>query len=692
MCSGIPQSSDLRLSAHLNKVHNAVCVEEPTKPLLLAEHDATEKMDPEQIESELIYAKTTSGEEAMLQRTRVVQRNLRMVLILVDGNATVAELCDKTGNEQLTRSALLELENDGFIERRIEEDSVWARGRRLARQIKERAAQPLSEFSTFGKKADVPPVRHSVPNADADANAEADADVDADADTSRLVPAPEESLKRFSLGLPSSPPLPAPSSPPTSSVTGPESRTVFFNKEDDVSQAATPLPENTAEQAPSLIDRARSFLGGASDDARAGEGPDLKPLRRRTLHLTWPMATMLGAAVLSALLVLAALFFPYSLYLPAVERALTESTGETVSVEEMRVTIYPRPALLLAHVRVGNAAAEEQIHIPELRLRPEVSTLFSQKIIFGEMQLNDLDLSAKAFGALSRMFAAAATSRNSARFAVQRVIVSDADISFAGLGFDDLSGELALSADGLLESVSLKSADRSMQIEAQPVADKLTVVAEGRAWRPSRDSPYRFDSFNFKGDIAGPEFIINEMDLRIFSGRISGTVTLRADGQPSIMGEIAFERISAKRFGAALGIGEQFDGDLAGDLRFSARSNTWYTLMHAVYAEGDFTVNRGSLGGIDLPEAVRRFSTNPATLGGATRFENLTGAIRLTPKHYRFSRLLLHAGTMQSSGQIEVSSDLQLRGRMEVRMRGHADPTIPVSISGSLKTPLLESK
>ena len=74
-------------------------------------------MDPDLIDVNLVFAKTAAGEEAMLQRTRVVQRNVRMVLILVDGNATVAELCDKTGNAQLTQSALLELENDGFIER-----------------------------------------------------------------------------------------------------------------------------------------------------------------------------------------------------------------------------------------------------------------------------------------------------------------------------------------------------------------------------------------------------------------------------------------------------------------------------------------------------------------------------------------------------------------------------------------------
>ena len=58
-------------------------------------------MDPDLLDPDLIFAKTTSGEEAMLQRTRVVQRNTRMVLILVDGNATVADVSVHDANTLL---------------------------------------------------------------------------------------------------------------------------------------------------------------------------------------------------------------------------------------------------------------------------------------------------------------------------------------------------------------------------------------------------------------------------------------------------------------------------------------------------------------------------------------------------------------------------------------------------------------
>jgi hypothetical protein len=77
-----------------------------------------------------------------------------------------------------------------------------------------------------------------------------------------------------------------------------------------------------------------------------------------------------------------------------------------------------------------------------------------------------------------------------------------------------------------------------------------------------------------------------------------------------------------------------------------------------------------------------------------TRFEQLSGAIRLTPTAYRFSRLVMNAGLMQSTGQLEVSRDLQIRGRMDVQMRGRADHNAK-SVSGQRAAqvaPLLQTQ
>lgn len=101
---------------------------------------------------QVIFAKTPAGDEAVRQSTRVVQRNLRMVLVQVDGKLTVSDLADKIGNLRLVENALAELEADGLIAPTAEA-SAW-RTEEIATSEKEEQVSALSQFSTFGAKPD----------------------------------------------------------------------------------------------------------------------------------------------------------------------------------------------------------------------------------------------------------------------------------------------------------------------------------------------------------------------------------------------------------------------------------------------------------------------------------------------------------------------------------------------------------
>ncbi|RIX49648.1 MAG: hypothetical protein D3M94_01220 [Rhodocyclales bacterium GT-UBC] len=105
------------------------------------------------MDAKLIYAKTPIGDEAVRQSTRVVQRNLRMVLVQVDGKLSVEELSTKIGDPRLVENALRELEEGGFI--------APVQGGGAERPIKKRKesserVSALSQFSTFGPRSTLP--------------------------------------------------------------------------------------------------------------------------------------------------------------------------------------------------------------------------------------------------------------------------------------------------------------------------------------------------------------------------------------------------------------------------------------------------------------------------------------------------------------------------------------------------------
>lgn len=108
------------------------------------------------MDAKLIYVKTPIGDEAVRQSTRVVQRNLRMVLVQVDGKLSVAELSEKIGNPRLVESALRELQDGGFIAvKQGAPGGVLVRDEpRPLVQAPERVSA-ISQFSTFGGRTPV---------------------------------------------------------------------------------------------------------------------------------------------------------------------------------------------------------------------------------------------------------------------------------------------------------------------------------------------------------------------------------------------------------------------------------------------------------------------------------------------------------------------------------------------------------
>ena len=110
----------------------------------------------------LIYVKTPAGEATLLQRTRLLQRNLRMVLINVDGLATVSELKRRLGDSNMVESSLSELLRLALIEissgeRREPEETATAPGFLLERQQVETPSTLDAPTVIEGKKRSAAP-------------------------------------------------------------------------------------------------------------------------------------------------------------------------------------------------------------------------------------------------------------------------------------------------------------------------------------------------------------------------------------------------------------------------------------------------------------------------------------------------------------------------------------------------------
>ena len=634
------------------------------------------------MDTNFIYTKTAAGEEAIRQRTRVMQRNVRMVLILVDGNSTFQDLCLRTGNVKLTENALLELEKGGFIVPVL--TNGGGEGRKSTQASFETTAEKLPSI--------IPPENTKPPVVSA-SGVEIITSMQfsiTPADYSRPVP-----TKVPSSALPTQ-------SPTVPVADSQEEYPVLTWSVSDLPPQEMLEERRSQPPSPVFLDRFKSLLQRSKkkektvnekpvskrpvSEKQVSEKPVKLVPRGGKRSLSWS-SLLLFVVILCAALALLLVVFPYDIYLLEIQAALTKNLGRPVRVATVQLAFKPAPTVLLGKVRIDTGG--EELSISEVALEPALGSLFSPVKVFRKASLRGMVFPASGVPALASIFET--MNRPEAEGRVESLRFEQMGLQLAGIVFPGMEGRLQLSGDGRLLSVGYQTPDRSLKIKLVPAEKQTDVSLEGFAWRPLPDSPLLLDSVSMKGSLVDGVLSLQSLDMRLLEGVLEGTAVLQAGQTVSVVGDLSFARINGSRLEALFGKAAIFQGSISGRMHLAASAGDWAGILPAMQADGDFTVQRGALKGIDLIEAVRRGASGSAVQGGATNFEQLSGKFRLDAKQHVYSSLLMTSGLLHATGNLQTGSDQTVSGAMELQMRGTANQTrVPISVRGPLQAPLAQ--
>lgn len=591
-----------------------------------------------------IYVKTAQGDDAVQQRTRLVQRNLRTVLIVVDGHSSVAELIEKVGNEEMVLSALEQLERDGYIERSLG-------GPSQAPAFAPPEALSVPSVSPFA----FPPQVSEAPAEPATASAAVEP-----------VAAEEQGARQ--------------SPPAKSSEAEPAVDDDPFLTPGKIrkAQKEAALPTTKNEKKPGalggLLKRMEAAPKAPPDQFE--EPAVLASIRRGPKRSAASIATfVLGGLV--AIITLLIFAFPYGIYRADIERALGTALGQTVKVAAVRAAFSPAPTLILAGVDIGTGLA-----IKEVRATPEIGSLFGAQKRFSKVVI-----AGASIDAVQLLGMIPSTGRLARRddFLVRTLSFSAIDLKLHDLELKDWSGEFPLAAGGDA-ALLLRNSPGSLTLEIKPAADALNVLIEGRNWIPVDGAPFVWDFLTAQGEIRGNSVTLRKIDGRMFDGIVQGqALAMWAPAGVSLRAELGIEHAPARRVTAAFGPGISLDGDLNARLHFVAAGAGWLKAREDLRVEGDVAVRRGSLIGLDFADALRRGGQR----GGTTNFDQMTGSLLLDGAALRLNAIEIVSGAMRATGSAAVATDSrQLSGNLDVRLRGAGvDVRMPVTLSGTLKDP-----
>jgi len=545
----------------------------------------------------LVYVKTPIGDEAVRQSTRVVKRNLRMVLVQVDGKLSVAELSAKIGNPQLVEAALRELEAEGYIAPTLEAISVWEEG---VRKAQEKAAAPLSEFSTFGPVSARP----------------------VDSGYSRAM---ASSFSTFGKSTKTQRPAePAASIPP-----------------------------------PPMVAEKREFA------------KDRKPIPwGRVIYVLIFGLLLSGAGTL--------FLYPYDNLRPRIEAIASQYLQMPVHIGSVSVRYLPKPALLLSEIRLG----EQGDSIIETIALPPLSLLGSGKHQLERVEISGVSFSVDRLLALP-LFGSPRPDAQSA-LSIKRLVIERMLVKANDLVLQDLLGDVALRADGLVEKAEFQSADRSIRLSALPAPSGILLNIEGYAWKPFANTALAFDSLQAKGLLQRGKLVIQNFDSTLLGGVIKGSWIVDWSAGLAMAGDATLARLDARKVTAAFTPKFLLEGEIAGNLRLRGSGQDSSTMWRNAEASLDLAMINGVLHGVDLGEAVRR-GAGSIVRGGSTKFDRLSGMLTVNARQLVGRAMQLDAGMVVAGGQFSVTPDQRVDANLVVTMQTSvATQRLPVKVGGTL--------
>lgn len=608
------------------------------------------------MDKKTVFVKTKEGEEAMRQRTRLVQRNLRSILIMVDGQTTVAELSRRFGDKNAAEAALAELLAGGFIAEQLDQlDFTKA-------QSPEVRNEPTEDIPELTSRIAPPPAQDPPP-----------------APPPAAEPPLPPVIEEIELTAPEYESLPPPARPaprpqPVEAATGAgwmDRIKALLAKPKKPS--ARPQPEKEKKKAERQEEEYEEEQIGAAD---------LEPIRRsRKFNFSWPVLALSVVVAIPVLLALILLLYPYGRHLPAVERNASAYLQAPVKVGDIGFSFLPRPHIALRNIRVDQD--EAPLDIASVRAVPDFISLLSERKVFHDLIFSKVAVKGAGLGKLA-LAAAGSPPAEIRHITLNEVSLTAGDASLGGL-----SGEIKMTASGTVETIQLSNSDASLKVDLQPQGEAYRVAATGNNWRSPFNPKLTFQWLEIQGELRPASLALSKIDGRAYEGLIEGKALLGWAGGATLSSDLELKRMSADKLLTALGSALTAEGELSARLKLAARADSFGKLIEALHVDGTFEMRRGTAKGFDLGEAVRNTGRGP-TRGGETKFEQLSGAVDVDPKDCRLGNLRLVSGLLTAGGSVGIARSGSLNGAMNVELKSSAATLrVPLTVGGTTKDPML---
>ncbi|MES2499729.1 MAG: AsmA-like C-terminal region-containing protein [Pseudomonadota bacterium] len=362
--------------------------------------------------------------------------------------------------------------------------------------------------------------------------------------------------------------------------------------------------------------------------------------------------------VLLLLVLLLLQFINLSFLINPIEQMASESIGETVGIKKVYVLLWPQPHFELEDVTIGTSNNIKAVHV-----LPVIASLFEEVKVVKSLVIEGLKIEQTNFSQPLQW------SRNASkvkRFKVEQINLKKLTLVIRDLQLGSFDGKVMMSDTGALSSIELVSSNNALSVKISPQGNDSEIELKAANWALPLNQKIVFGVLNAKGLASQYKLNLSQIEAEIFGGNLIGQANIEwPDGKGQWLSAGKFKLSNANteallnNFGSAVLI----DGKLALDASFSAKSSEVSKLASNAITDANFDVRQGSIQRIELMRSVLS-PIGQSLIGDNTKFDKLTGSIKLNQNQTQFSKLVLASSQFNASGFVNINANQIITGRV----------------------------
>lgn len=393
--------------------------------------------------------------------------------------------------------------------------------------------------------------------------------------------------------------------------------------------------------------------------------------------------------ILIALLLVTAAALPFLItlndYLPQIEKVASDRLKEPVTIENIRLSVWPLPHVMLSGITVGKS---HDIKLDRVRVTPDIYSLFQTTRVIKRIEIDTLILTRQGISKIPAWIKAN-NADHAAQVRLESLHLNNVRIHTGKASFGPFDARVNLNSKGEPQDASVTAQDGRLKVFIKSDGDSYQLDASAKSWTSPFGPALVFDELLVKGVATLSEVNLSAVHARLYGGMADGKATLSWKKGWRLNGNFDIERVELQKIVPMLSPKARISGKLSAKPLFSASATSADQLVKALRLKTVFNVQHGVLHGVDIQQAATHLRKQN-TAGGETRFDDLSGYLVSEGGSHYFTQLKISSGALYVDGQVNVSPKKELSGRInaQVKMMG-ASIGVPLNVAGTVAAPLL---